>query len=252
LTPSAKWILGSRSHPNALEVAVERLGSALRLGVFPIGSRLPPERELAALVGVGRSTLREAIRLLAEQGTLEAHRGRTGGTFVVRSPEPPPLSSVRAELATSGRSLTEILDQRWAVEAATAALAARRASRDHVTAMRDLLPRLEAAHDNPPTYRTLDTSLHLLVGEAAASVRLGELLAQSHRELADVMAAVPHSAEIRRHSSEQHRRLVRAIERGQPNQARSVMEEHVTATASFLIGLVGAASVAGADGLVRS
>lgn len=240
LTASARWILGSRAQPNPMELAVERLGSALRLGVFPIGTRLPPERELAALVGVARSTLREAIRLLTEQGTLEAHRGRSGGTFVVCEPPPPPLSDVRAAMARGGTSLAEVLDQRWAVETAVAELAARRATPVQVAAMRDLLAPMAAAHDDTATYRRLDTEFHLLLGEAARSARLGELLAQSHRELADLMAAVPHSRDIRRHSSEQHRRLVRAVERHRPEQARAVMDEHVAATASFLVGLVAA------------
>lgn len=242
LTASARWILGSRAQPNAMELAVERLGSALQLGVFPIGTRLPPERELAALVGVARSTLREAIRLFTEQGTLEAHRGRAGGTFVVRQPAPPPLSDVRAAMSQDGTGLAEILDQRWAVETAVAELAARRATPDQVAAMHDLLSPMEGAHDDTATYRRLDTELHLLLGEAARSTRLGELLAQSHRELAALMAAVPHSSDIRRHSSEQHRRLVRAIERHRPDQARAAMEEHVAATASFLVGLVGTAA----------
>jgi DNA-binding FadR family transcriptional regulator len=222
-----------------MELAVERLGSAVRLGVFAVGTRLPPERELAAIVGVSRTTLREAIRLLTEQGTLEAHRGRTGGTFVVREPEPPALAEVRQAIVDRGTSLAEILDQRWAVETAIAELAAKRATPVQVAAMKELLPAMEAAHEDTATYRRLDTEFHLLLGEAARSARLGELLAQAHRELADLMAAVPHSPDIRRHSSAQHRRLVQAVERHRPEHARRAMDEHVAATASFLVGLVG-------------
>lgn len=223
-----------------MELAVERLGSSVRLGVFPIGTQLPPERELAALVGVSRATLREAIRLLTEQGTLESHRGRSGGTFVVRQPTPPSLAEVRHRLAEQGTTLTEILDQRWAVETAVAELAARRALPEEVVALQALLPLMEAAHEDTVTYRRYDTEFHLLLSECGRSVRLAELLAQSHRELADLMSLVPHSPDIRRHSSEQHRRLVRAIENRRPAQARKVMAEHLAATASFMVGLLGA------------
>jgi DNA-binding FadR family transcriptional regulator len=222
-----------------MELAVERLGSSVRLGVFPVGSQLPPERELASIIGVSRSTVREAIRLLTEQGVLESHRGRTGGTFVVGEPRHPSLAQIRADLRERETSLAEILDQRWAVETAVAELAAQRADRTQVAALRALLPLMEATHDDTASYRAHDTEFHLLLGECAGSSRLGQLLAQSHRELAEIMAVVPHSAEIRRHSSAQHRRLVRAIEKGRPDQARSIMDEHVSATASFLVGLVG-------------
>jgi DNA-binding FadR family transcriptional regulator len=245
LSKSAGWVVGARGAVNPIELAVERLGSSVRLGVFPVGSQLPSERELASLIGVSRTTVREAIRLLTEQGTLESHRGRRGGTFVVSEPRPPSMADVARQLAERGTSLTEILDQRWAVETAVAELAAIRAQPGEVDRLRSLLPLMEEAHDDTVTYRRHDTEFHLLLGECARSTRLGELLAQSHRELADLMAGVPHSTEIRRHSSDQHRRLVRAIERRRPDLAREVMAEHLAATASFLVGMVGVDQVPG-------
>ncbi len=60
-------------------------------GSSPLRSRLPPERELAALYGVSRDTVREAIRELADTGFLVRRRGRYGGTFVADPlPQPPP------------------------------------------------------------------------------------------------------------------------------------------------------------------
>src|ERR1700742_3846143 len=68
---------------NAFEVTVERLAQSIRLGVLADGEQLPPERELADLLGVSRVTLREAIKALREGGLVESRRGRGGGTFVV-------------------------------------------------------------------------------------------------------------------------------------------------------------------------
>src|SRR5690242_98595 len=70
---------------NAFEACVEHLATAIRLGVFAEGERLPPERELAERLGVGRATLRDAIGALREAGLVTTSRGRTGGT--VRSEE---------------------------------------------------------------------------------------------------------------------------------------------------------------------
>src|ERR671922_1300458 len=71
----------------AFEETVERLGTAIRLGILAPGSRLPSERELSEQLGISRSTLRQAITALVESGHLKSVRGRSGGTFVV--PEPP-------------------------------------------------------------------------------------------------------------------------------------------------------------------
>src|ERR687884_203174 len=69
------------------EETVDRLGTAIRLGILAPGSRLPSERELAEQLRISRSTLRQAIPTLVEGGPLPSLRGRRGGTFV--APEPP-------------------------------------------------------------------------------------------------------------------------------------------------------------------
>src|ERR1700726_2987820 len=72
----------------AFEETVERLGTAIKLGLLPPGTRLPAERELCAQLGIARSTLRQALGALAQSGPLRAARGRGGGTFVA-DPQPP-------------------------------------------------------------------------------------------------------------------------------------------------------------------
>src|SRR5689334_25284542 len=67
---------------NAFEDTVGRLLETIRLGVLAPGESLPPERELAARLGVSRDTVREAIKSLADAGYLVSRRGRYGGTFL--------------------------------------------------------------------------------------------------------------------------------------------------------------------------
>src|SRR3954452_17499261 len=69
---------------------VTRLGTAIRIGVLPAGTKLPPERELAGQLAISRSAVRSALGTLTETGHLKAARGRAGGTFVV---EGPPVAS---------------------------------------------------------------------------------------------------------------------------------------------------------------
>src|SRR5436305_4913691 len=82
----------------AFEETVDRLGTAIKLGLLPPGTRLPAERELCARFGIARSTLRQALVALAQSGHLRATRGRGGGTFVA-DPQPPASPPSRKVLA---------------------------------------------------------------------------------------------------------------------------------------------------------
>src|SRR6201993_1857830 len=106
----------------AFEETVERLGTAIKLGLLTPGTRLPPERELCPRLGIARSTLRQALVALGQSGHLRATRGRGGGTFVA-DPQPPATPPSR-ELIAAWR---ETCDQRMAVEVGVAMLAAERA-----------------------------------------------------------------------------------------------------------------------------
>src|SRR5215208_8381170 len=104
--------------PTTFEETVERLGTAIRLGLLGPGAQLPPERDLAEQLGISRSTLRQALTALIQSGHLIAVRGRGGGWFVA---DPlPPAEAERVELA----EWRELLDYRIAVEVGVVVLAA--------------------------------------------------------------------------------------------------------------------------------
>lgn len=85
----AQTVLGAHRGRHTFEDCVERLATAIKLGVYPDRTTLPPERELAATMGVSRATLREAIAGLRAAGLVRTTRGRTGGTAVDHRPDPP-------------------------------------------------------------------------------------------------------------------------------------------------------------------
>src|SRR5215207_3821245 len=97
--------------PTTFEETVERLGTAIRLGLLAPGAQLPPERDLADQLGISRSTLRQALTALIQSGHLLAVRGRGGGWFVA-NPPPPPSGGEAVELS----EWRELLDYRIAVE----------------------------------------------------------------------------------------------------------------------------------------
>src|SRR3954462_8739720 len=106
---------------STFEETVERLGSAIRLGLLAPGSQLPPERELARKLRISRSTLRQALTTLVQSGHLVSLRGRKGGTFVAAEP---PLSERGA--AELDQGAWAVLDYRVAIECGAVVLAAER------------------------------------------------------------------------------------------------------------------------------
>jgi DNA-binding FadR family transcriptional regulator len=85
---SASTVFAPVRSQTAFEETVERLGTAIKLGLLPPGARLPAERELCSRLGIARSTLRQALTALGQSGHVHATRGRGGGTFVA-DPLPP-------------------------------------------------------------------------------------------------------------------------------------------------------------------
>ena len=237
---SAEALLRSpRSSANAFEVTVERLGSTIKMGLLGPGEQLPTERDLCELMGVSRTTVREAIRVLTVQGIVEVRRGRSGGTFVCSQLTSPNVMELRKQVQRRGASLIEILDHRLVVETGIAELAAERRPAELHQRLVELAERMHEAEDDFSRYRTMDTQFHFLIARATGVERLSTVLAEIHAELSDLMTMVPHSREACIHSTQQHERIAQAIADGNATNARNEMREHVLATASFLKGLLG-------------
>jgi GntR family transcriptional regulator, transcriptional repressor for pyruvate dehydrogenase complex len=220
------------------EETVERLAQAIRLGVVETGERLPPERELAAHLNVSRMTLREAIKALHQAGYVETRRGRTGGTVVVYDRSRRRPSSPRRLARALGReAIEDALAFRSVVEPGAAALAAARRLADvDQQRLRDALA--AATNPQPSARRVSDSRLHVLVGELSGSPTLAAGVADAQARLDDLLASIPVFDHNIRHSDAQHGRVVRAILRGRPDEARAAMAEHVDGTALLLRGLL--------------
>src|SRR3954452_21767137 len=114
-----------RGH-HAFETCVEQLAMAIRLGVYPRGSTLPAERELAERLHVSRATLLEAMAALPQAGLVQTTRGRGGGTVVTLKPGTPSARAAARLGATRRKDWLDALDYRRIVEPGAAALAASR------------------------------------------------------------------------------------------------------------------------------
>jgi DNA-binding FadR family transcriptional regulator len=223
--------------PTTFEETVERLGTAIRLGLLAPGSRLPPERALAEELRISRSTLRQALVTLVQSGHLVALRGRSGGTFVADSP---PLSETGAELLE--REARGVLDYRVAIETGAATLAAERAGEDHLAAMTELV-RVMADGAKPPfePYRRADIRFHIALAEAAESPRLVAAMTEVQGQMSELIAHIAHPEEVLTRSNEQHRELVAALGRRDGAAAVTLVRRHLAGTEHILAGLMPAA-----------
>jgi DNA-binding FadR family transcriptional regulator len=221
--------------PSTFEGTVERLGTAIRAGILPAGSRLPSERMLADQLGISRSTLRQALTALVQSGHLVAQRGRGGGTFVT---ERPPLSELGVK--PLGSHAWAVLDFRVAVETGAILLAAERAQPEQLDRLDDLVERMTAvvACEDFGDYRRADIRFHIGIAEAAESPRLVAAMTEVQGQMSDLITMIAHPPEVLMHSNEQHRRLVRLLRRRETPQAVSLMREHLEGTEHILAGLI--------------
>src|SRR4029453_10230804 len=120
--------------PSTFEETVERLSTAIRVGLLAPGSQLPSERSLSHQLGISRSTLRLALTTLVQSGYLTSSRGPAGGTFVAE--ELPVVERPRR----LGEEAWAVLDYRLAIEVGAVMLAAERADREQLDRL-DLLVR---------------------------------------------------------------------------------------------------------------
>jgi len=218
--------------PTTFEETVERLGTAIRLGLLVPSSRLPSERELAEQLGISRSTLRQALRTLVQSGHLVSLRGRSGGTFVA---EEPPLAEREEE--PLGEAGWAVLDYRVAIETGATFLAAERGGAAELDRLDELVEKMAGAEDFED-YRRADIRFHIGVAEAARSSRLVSAMTEVQGQMSDLIARIAHPEEVLTRSNDQHRRLVGLLRRGDTTRAVKLIRRHIEGTEHILAGLL--------------
>lgn len=165
--------LSTTTSRSLVDQAIDGMRELLTDGEWTVGTRIPPEPELAAALGVSRNTVREAVRALAHTGVLEVRRG--DGTYVSASNEV--AAMMRRRL---GRvDLQHVLEVRHAIETQAAALAAERRTEDDVRELTALMERRAAAvaAKDAAAFADADTEFHLGVVTATHNPLLIELYA---------------------------------------------------------------------------
>jgi GntR family transcriptional regulator, transcriptional repressor for pyruvate dehydrogenase complex len=230
-------VLASNRGRHAFEDCVERLATAIRLGAYPDGSVLPPERELAVTMGVSRATLREAMAGLRSAGMVKTTRGRGGGTVVVHAPPSPGVGD-SSGLAGRRDELMDALVFRRIVEPGACELAASRTLRHEQRGfLVEALTAVESATD-VAAHRQADSRLHLAIASITESPSIINAVTSVQADLHDMLIAIPVLPVNIEHSGAQHRVIVDAILGNDRRRARGTMASHCDDTAALLRGLL--------------
>jgi DNA-binding FadR family transcriptional regulator len=218
-------VIGLPTVSGSAEFALRQMRNFIERGHFETEGRLPPERELAAQLRVGRSTLRKALEILEAEGEIWRHVGQ--GTFVGRRS---PKVQVETSLNLSKVSPRELLDARLGLEPAIAASAAVMAQPSDIAYMKMCAEKRENTK-LPEAYNLWDHQFHLAIAEATRNPIMVALLEQlnglrraptwtSYKK--DRMQEPHYSA-----SKRQHREIIAAIEAHDSDRAVLAMKNHL-------------------------
>ena len=222
--------LNSEKNGTTVGEVVERLRKMIHDGELSPGDRLPPERDLAKLLGVSRPTLRAGIRSLSTVGILQSKQG--AGTFVVEKDDSPTLDSnpLRMLSALHGFTSDEMFEARLALEMSIAGLAAERASSEQMTLMAEEITGMYASLNEPEQYLLHDMQFHQTIASASNNRILTSLMNMIATILYDSRSKTVKRAKDLKQSAEQHHNIYRAMREHDPEAARWAMHDHLVET----------------------
>jgi DNA-binding FadR family transcriptional regulator len=210
-------------------VIVGQLRNMIRSGALPIGSRLPPERELCEQLGVSRLSLREALRALESTGLVEIRLGSHGGAFVTAPTAGSAGQGITDLLSTSGLSAVNVTEARILFELGVVLpLAVERASETDLRDLRALCDEEEQAR-NLKTYDVaVSFGFHLRVARASHNPAVSMIMESFSDAILMSMREARHEGNS---GAAEHRAFVDAIEAGDAGAARQIMASHLQRTA---------------------
>jgi GntR family transcriptional repressor for pyruvate dehydrogenase complex len=169
------------------ELVLDRIEGQIVTGELRAGERLPPERELAALLGVSRPAVREALRILEAQGVVRSQvgTGPASGTTIERLPGSALARLLRLHVALGSFPLADVVETRVALERASVELACRTAGEADLARMRAALSAMDEPDIDRRTFNEQDTEFHVALADAAGS-----------RLMSDVTGAIRESVRL--------------------------------------------------------
>ncbi|RLK47473.1 FadR/GntR family transcriptional regulator [Microbacterium telephonicum] len=219
--------------PRAWRVVLEKIESDLLEGRLGPGDRLQPERELAATLGVGRSSVREALRVLEVMGLIRTATGSgpTSGAIIVATPHGGLAQLLRLQVAAQGFPVPDVYETRllleeWAVSHLAAADAPALAD------ARATLAAMDAEGLSVEDFLALDAQFHLRLTDAAGNIVVAATMAGLRPTIDGYVrtgaANIPDWDGTARRLRHEHHEVIDAIEAGDVERARELVREHIS------------------------
>jgi GntR family transcriptional regulator, transcriptional repressor for pyruvate dehydrogenase complex len=208
------------------QAVADHLRGMIHRGEVGPGDRLPAERELAVQLGVARISLREALKILQDDGYVQVRRGATGGTFVTELQQP--VRTWRARMQDQAGEIEDMIDFRIALETESAWLAALRRDRADLARLRSAISDLEGAGGRA-VFRLTDSRFHDGLANAARNTRLESAIRASRGELFSPHDLLPFVEPVEE-SVRDHRQIYDAVRDRDAVAAATWMRDHIERT----------------------
>lgn len=222
------------SRARTYELVIERVEEQIISGALRVGDRLPPERDLAGMLGVSRAAVREAFRALEAQGVLRMSvgTGPDSGTTVAAMPSQALTRFLRLHVALANFPVHSVVEARVMLERESARHAAERAEPAELDELRQLLDLMADRELDRERFNELDTAFHVAIAEAGGNRLIADVavavresvrppLLEAFRELGESWAGVAEG--LRR----EHEGILDALADRDPEVAERRMEDHI-------------------------
>jgi GntR family transcriptional repressor for pyruvate dehydrogenase complex len=244
----AEWrpVRQSRTH----ELVLESIEEQVLAGQLKAGDRLPPERELAPVLGVSRSALREALRVMETIGVLVASAGRgpDAGARIVQNPDSALGRLLRLHVALGSYSLEDVMEARVVLERSSFEAAARSASEEELAEAEAVLARMREPGLEAAEFNDLDTRFHVHLARSSGNELISTLTSGVRESVRTLILQAEEAAgedwpETARALNAEHTELLRLVRAGEGARAADLVERHIRGFHGTLVG-----EATGADG----
>ncbi len=233
---SSEFMLQQVKKVRISDTVVDQILSLIENGQLNVGDQLPGERDLVSQLGVGRASVREALRILEAQGLVEVRPGI--GTFITDDV----ATGDEAILQWFQQHADEVLhmvEVREALDRQAAMLAAGRISATQIAELHKNIEQQFACLHEKDTEQLvqLDHKFHHLIAEASGNELLMQLITSIIEAMINPRRSVLHTAGRAEESVQQHRAIVLAIESGDPQSAEVAVQNHIDSVRSAILML---------------
>ena len=216
---------------------VEQFLKSLESGNLVPEQKLPPERELARMFGVGRSSVREAIGVLVVMGYLEVIQGK--GTFIRRTAAQRDASSIPLENLIRSLPMADLMEAREILELKAVELAAERANSQSLQVMKQAIRAMEESGEDTEAFYQADTEFHHALAESTDNLFISHMLRVLVEQIHPFNVKYMHtSKETKQQTIRTAKRITALIAKGEGPEAQKWMYIHINEVDGSLKDLV--------------